>query len=386
MKKIFVIVCPMMLSVVGRAAGDWGFAYQAHLLDSAGNVIVDDRGLPVSDQTVEFRIYPSASSSQVLWGRSYSVTCDQKGLFNVFLCDNAEGSSKLPGVADNALQDVLTKMCVPAGPYIGLTVAGGMEIKPRQRICAVPYAAVATVARSLKGVNGAAVTVAGQLEVQGKLDASGVTVNGSSMETKGSLVVTGKVSEQGREFLPFPVFGIILWHDASKAPDGSSWNNGLSKDKCWAQCNGGTYNDIKTPDLRGKLPRGDVAAGSGGAASVTLSEDAIPEHDHIFFADDTYADAITDISIQISACSVAGVYISPNDMKQVGSCGGLANSGGYMPYLKFDMSYGDADEWDYDWEEGKKRTRLVPTGKTGGGKAHDNMPPYQGMLFIMRVK
>ena len=103
----------------------------------------------------------------------------------------------------------------------------------------------------------------------------------------------------------------------------------------WYLCDG--TND--TPDLRnrfiigvgGKYKLGDT----GGAETVTLTVATMPSHSH-------------------------------NVMMRQGDKGDW-NSG----------------EGNTNW--GEKRTDSITSGATGGGLAHENMPPYYALCYIMRA-
>jgi microcystin-dependent protein len=85
--------------------------------------------------------------------------------------------------------------------------------------------------------------------------------------------------------------GIITMHRG----DSDDFSNGyLIADTRWHICDGGTYNGIKTPDMRGyfpKCPNSASTTGTGGASSAILTGDAtvgdhtltvaeIPSHYH----------------------------------------------------------------------------------------------------------
>lgn len=134
-------------------------------------------------------------------------------------------------------------------------------------------------------------------------------------KTTGAGVING--------FGMIPEGGIIAW-------SGSIANIPVG----WALCNGANG----TPDLRGRFILGAQAdsgatydvGDTGGAASVTLSENQIPEHRHT-----------------ITGASGAG------------------SGGGYqVSTIQSVTGY---------------------TGYVGGGQSHENMPPFFVLAFIMRV-
>jgi hypothetical protein len=117
-----------------------------------------------------------------------------------------------------------------------------------------------------------------------------------------------------------PSGGIIIWSGSV-----------ASIPSGWYLCNGSN----STPDLRGKFvygAGGSYAVGAtGGAETHTLSEAEMPSHRHAIKAD-----------------------------------GGTSDSGG--PYVRFDGDFGGYAYTEY----------------TGSSQAHNNLPPYYALAFIMK--
>ena len=215
--------------------------YQGLLLTGAGT--------PITASTdVEFRIWDSPTNTTGLqWGRSFRVTPDANGVFNIVL--SGEGTL-LSGAPNVSLADVFTATNI-APRYLELTVAAGTAIRPRQQFLTAPYAFLAndvTAARQ-------DFSVAGVLTV-------GSTVTASNFVGYGTI----------------PLGGIIMWSGATNAiPSG------------WALCDGNTVNGVITPDLRGRFVSGagqginltPRAVGDwGGQETVTLSTGNMPAHAH----------------------------------------------------------------------------------------------------------
>jgi len=145
----------------------------------------------------------------------------------------------------------------------------------------------------------------------------------------------------------------------------------------WALCDGSTHTidgvQVRTPNLCHKFVRGvqqvaqdayDVGA-TGGAERVTLTENQMPSHTHT------------------ATCAEAGShyhgYIA-DDMVPTGD--GTYNSTTY--------SY-DADSHQ-SGNARKLRTtpdgyhqHTITIGSTGGGQAHENLPPYYTLAYIMKL-
>jgi len=125
---------------------------------------------------------------------------------------------------------------------------------------------------------------------------------------------------------------IIMWYgEESAIPDG------------WALCDGQVHNGVQTPDLRDRFI---VGAGSsynlndtGGEVTHTLTIDEMPSHNHT-------------INVQNNTESGAS-----NIVNTVGSAGA-------------------SFEFNNIWV----------TNDSGGTLAHNNMPPYYALYYIMRVK
>ena len=145
-----------------------------------------------------------------------------------------------------------------------------------------------------------------------------------------------------------PIGGIIMW----------SGTTGTSLPSNWKLCDGSTYNGIKTPDLRGRFVlssannglsvNGFVGLGVGltprsvdaigGAETVSLTESQMPSHNHKF----------SGYKYQPYAYSSPGdVISSPKQSDWVGS--------------------------------------TLETTNAGSGTAHENMPPFYVLAFIMRI-
>lgn len=145
--------------------------------------------------------------------------------------------------------------------------------------------------------------------------------------------------------------GVIMMWSSSIAPDG------------WLICDGSSFSQTdypklheilpsnKVPDLRDKFVVGaghDYNVGdTGGEKEHTLTINEMPSHDHNWFGDDDL-------------------------VNYVNNWGGslVSDSGNY-----------DAESVEQDY-----KSKVYTTSKTGGGQAHNNLPPYYALTFIIKAK
>lgn len=351
MKKLMVAVVAMILSN-SLFADSYAFTYQAALRDEHGNV------LEARNHNVNIRLWDAPTGGESpLWSRSFSVMTDANGVFNLVVSDEGGIVAGEEATSEVSLSSVMVDH--EAGDlYIGLEVVGSAgEIVPRQRLFAVPFAGVANDVRRISkdvnvggvitlGTNGSVrVTQDGILQKDGssefnKLTANtisagtltvstAVTVNGTMTVNSNLAVANGKkLTVGGLEMIPVPVGGIIMWTQPTMPSDN------------WAICDG----QHGTPDLRDRFIVGAGskydAGATGGAESVTLTSSQIPSHSHSY---SVYAQA----------------------------------------YKSSRMTGQECSNWAQSTEKGVQ-TRYTNT--TGGGKSHENRPPYYALYYIMRVK
>ena len=166
-----------------------------------------------------------------------------------------------------------------------------------------------------------------------KLSDMAISLQNGGLTIPGNLTVTGKISTLSNTFNLLPS-GIILSYNSTTAPSG------------WALCDGTNG----TPDLRGRFILGTgqganltnrTINGTGGAETHTLSWNEMPSHTHT-----------------------------------VGNRTGDRCGDG-------DIDHGNAYQFRADgwgWR-GCGRT----TSSAGSNYAHNNMPPYYVLTFIMKL-
>lgn len=404
MKKTLMAAVALMGGVAMAADSTYSFTYQAALRDEHGLVISNGTAV-ARNQTVTLRLWDAPTGGNLLWGRTYNVYTDETGLFNLEVTDTA-GSRADDAPESATLEGVFAKNKA-GGVYIGLFVSGSSgEIVPRQRLFAVPFAAVANDVRkissdievggkiTMKDNKGKCVEISAtgisqggsgsssfqNVAANGEISASGVitaggglAVNGGTVSIKpdatldrkltvkgatalnGGVTVSGgdlavaagnKVTIGGSDLLPVPVGGIILWTKA-ELPDTTHW----------AICNGQTVYGVTTPDLRGRFVVGanNGATGmSGASTSTTYNPDSEPNR--------TGGEERHSLTIsEIPAHSHNVQYNRWHDIK----------------------ADADRDRQMDKLGEGSGYCRTLPEG---GNQSHENRPPYYALYYIMRVK
>ena len=171
----------------------------------------------------------------------------------------------------------------------------------------------------------------------------------------------------------FPIGGIILW----------SWSV-ASIPANWAICDGTSG----TPNLRDRFV---VGAGStyavdatGGAATVTLDTTQIPAHSHTADGDLTAASAGAHTHTFSATTSANGAYSFAARSSYGGSDGAASGNGGGVYTLgASDHTHTVSGTTASDGAHTHDITGS--TANTGGGLAHENLPPYYALAYIMRT-
>ena len=190
------------------------------------------------------------------------------------------------------------------------------------------------------GINTASPTkplhVVGDALVSGNTATGSLTLNGTAVTATAAQINTA-----------MPVGGIIIWSGSAAAiPTG------------WLLCNGASG----TPDLRDRFVVGAgstyAVAATGGAATVTLTTGQLPSHTHTFSGTTNTTGAHT----HSGGVSNTGIY------SQVGNA-----TQNLHPVITSTGSAGD-----------HAHTFSGTTGSIGSGTAHENLPPYYALCYIMK--
>ena len=198
-----------------------------------------------------------------------------------------------------------------------------------------------------------------------------------------------------------PIGGIIMW----------SGTVGTSLPSNWKLCDGTTYNGITTPDLRGRfvLSSGSgsgltnrTTGNTGGVETVTLTMDQMPSHSHD-------VSARTGDSSGYATDGAHSHSVSETTMGEVqyGVAVDVGFDGGNYQYLQIGGSpysqYNTASNHTHSVSVSSNNTRYyqhpnyditgtyhnhsitVTQSSRGSSQAHENMPPFYVLAFIMRI-
>jgi microcystin-dependent protein len=302
-------------------------AYQGFLVDGNGSAL--GLGGP-KNYDVVFRVFNEQTEGARLWTEQQTITVD-KGYFSVLLGEGSEFSGEpRPPIS------CLFTNADASDRYIEITVRrigdNGTDatIAPRLRLVTSPYSFLAQnaiyAANLVNSAKTPVVTVSGGNVGINKGNANeALDVNGTVVATTvkaGTFVGDGTI----------PIGGIIMWSGSeAEVPSG------------WALCNGTTNNSRVTPDLRGRFILGSgtglgltarAVGQKSGEEKHTLAVEEMPSHSH-----------------------GTTLAFTPGD-----------------------------DGWGGPYEVYQPGGDGIKTTAVGGGLAHNNMPPFYVLAFIMRVR
>jgi microcystin-dependent protein len=162
-----------------------------------------------------------------------------------------------------------------------------------------------------------------------------------------------------------PPGGIIMYSGDLKGFDSNGTGLAGTMYQGWQICN--KYNG--TPDLRDRFIVGAGGAytigATGGAASVTLTKDQMPTHNH--------GGATGGTAPFLNYCGV--YYNSQGVSKGLMYNNGIADPNGNRPNLLTTRGLPEVQVQNHG--------HVI--GIDGGGQAHENRPPYYALAFIMKL-
>ncbi len=400
MKTLLKIAVPMSMALLATTllAADSNppekMSYQGYLVDAVGIPLGSTNTGP-KNYDVVFRIYShetAASASYRLWTEMQTVTVD-KGAFSIVLGDGgAYGTEARPPLSTvftnaDASDRFIETMVRGIGP-------GGADstVLPRLRLMAAPYAFLAGNATKLGGVDASSYVRKDQTAIFNggiqapsvKIDATaGYAMNGldpmlsfdandslqfsrannqvkfviggstvATVSASGTVTASGGFTGAGT----VPVGTIVMW-------------SGTSIPAGWAICDGLQG----TPDLRGRFV---LASGTGsGLAARTLGQTG-GEQSHALTTAELPSHSHTGSGSATSAGGHSHTYHSGH-----GSQSGIASG----DYNAGEIGYRDTSNTTTT-EGNHSHTVSLTVSSSGSGTAHNIMPPYYVLAFIMRVQ
>lgn len=164
---------------------------------------------------------------------------------------------------------------------------------------------------------------------------------------------------------------IVMWSgSADNIPEG------------WALCDGTNG----TPDLRDRFivgAGGEYTVGdTGGAKEVTLTTEQMPKHSHT--GSTNSAGAHTHTGTTNTAGEHSHGYTRYSGITRVSQITLVANA--WIGTTTANTSSAGAHSHTLNINSAGAHTHTVTTNETGGGKPHENRPPYYALCFIMRVE
>ena len=320
--------------------------YQGYVVDANGNALGNPNP---KNYDIIFRVYNDQNAGNLIWTEQQTVTVD-KGYFSILLGEGSQFASEPRPTLSS-----LFAATDASDRYIQMTVKGigvgnsDSTILPRLRLLSSPYAFLAKHA-----------VTAGSLVNSDNSQIA--TVSGTNITMSGTVTAN---SFSG--FGTIPIGGIIMW-SGSTVPSG------------WALCNGQTVNGTITPNLSGRFI---LASGSGtGLTTRTLGQTG---------GEETHLLTTNEIPSHLHSIDPPSATSSSNShthgmMGDYG--GGVTSSGGDGVIYNAD---GGTRNVNIRATASDSHTHSVNiasfnSGAVGGGGAHNTMPPYYVLAFIMRVQ
>ena len=264
---------------------------------------------------------------------------------------------------------------------IRLDIAGGAA-----RVTAASATSTALTTTGRVGINQAAPTV--DLDVAGAARITGgLNMNSSLITNLPTPTANDHAANKGYVDTSIPIGGIIMWSGV-----------GVTLPSNWKLCDGSTYNSIVTPDLRGRFVLSSTSPTSanggiplagglstrnvtatGGAETVALDVAQMPQHKH-------------DVSAKTGGASGTasdGGHSHSISASQFNTSVGtnLSHISAYTFSLDAStfVSYSGVLTADDGTTTHHNHAITVTESNKGSGTAHENMPPFYVLAFIMRI-
>ena len=170
-----------------------------------------------------------------------------------------------------------------------------------------------------------------------------------NLKVSGNIRVQGNATIDGNfNYLPR---GTIVAFNGNIAPNG------------WAICDGGTYDNYKTPDLRGRFIFGSgpgyKVGENGGRDKVTLTTNEMPSHNH----------------------GSAGIHSHESIRKDNNSCSNFGEKKHFMRTTKDKLKFGFGGDTCARTNEAGTHTH----GNAGNGNSFSIIPPYYVLTYIVKL-
>ena len=204
--------------------------------------------------------------------------------------------------------------------------------------------------------------------------------------------ITGVVTaNQASLNSPFPVGGIIMWSGSiASIPTGWTLCNGVAVSRSDGS---GT---ITPPNLlnrfiigagdganTGDNPSKYAVAATGGAETVTLTTAQIPAHTHTITASGTASSAGAHTHGVSDPGHSHSVVVPASD--RTGAGGGAILGPQVTSISPGTTASGTGISIQSGGAHTHSLSLSVSAANTGGGEAHDNIPPYYALAYIMKI-
>lgn len=235
-RLLLVALLVAVPNIALASASPVGLSHHGRLLDAS------DR--PVNGTlVVDFSLYAEPSAGSPLWTERWDVTF-VNGYYSVLLGDPAEDGEPLP------------PSLLSSAHYLGISIAEGPELEPRQRLGAAAWAIRAVVADS---VNGGTI--------------SNATITGSTIE--GSSLRMGNVElfdAAGNWVAPAGTVPFVTWDDAVLRTDDQTIDGSLTASRFIATATDGPPLMVSSDEL---VPRLNAERVGGLGVDALVTRDAL---------------------------------------------------------------------------------------------------------------